>query len=231
MLNRKPLLLGHRGARARGLQRSTSDFPAENSLAAFEFALDHGCDGFEFDVRHTRDGRNVLWHDACWNGRDIASTDYLDLTDRSGNRLPVLEDVLDRFGDRAYLDIELKVSGYEECVVAPLRANPPQRGFMVSSFLPEVILQLRRMADELPLGFICDRDDALSLWRELPISVLLPHYALVQPALALDVHQRGLQIMTWTLNDRRRMRQLADWGIDGLISDDPRLLYQTFHSE
>lgn len=231
MLNRKPLLLGHRGARAHGLQRSTSNFPAENSLAAFEYALEHGCDGFEFDVRHTRDGRNVLWHDASWNGLHIASTDYLDLTDRSGGRLACLEDVLEIFGSRAYLDIEIKVSGHEESVIAALRANPPQRGFIVSSFLPEVLLRLHEMADELPLGFICDRGDALSLWRELPIGVLLPHYAMVQPALTLDVHNRGLQIMTWTVNDQRRMRQLADWEIDGLISDDPRLLYQTFHSE
>jgi len=200
-------------------------------LAAFEFALDHGCDGFEFDVRHTRDGRNVLWHDAGWNGRDIASTDYLDLTDRNGGRLACLEDVIEKFGMRAYLDIEIKVSGYEESVIAAVRANPPQRGFMVSSFLPEVILQLHEMADELPRGFICGRGDALSLWRELPISVLLPHYPLVQPALALDVHQRGLQIMTWTVNEKRRMLQLADQCIDGLISDDPHLLYQTFHSE
>ena len=200
-------------------------------MAAFEFALDHGCDGFEFDVRHTRDGRNVLWHDAGWNGRDIASTDYLDLTDRNGDRLACLEDVIEKFGTRAYLDIEIKVSGHEESVIAAVRANPPQRGFMVSSFLPEVILQLHEMADELPLGFICDRGDVLSLWRELPISVLLPHYPLVQPALALDVHQRGLQIMTWTVNEKRRMLQLADQCIDGLISDDPHLLYQTFHSE
>ena len=37
--------------------------------------------------------------------------------------------------------------------------------------------------------------------------------------------------MTWTVNDARRMRQLAEWGIDGIISDDPRLLYQTFQSD
>ena len=53
--------------------------------------------------------------------------------------LPALEDVLQQFGHRAYLDIELKVSGNEETVVAALQAHPPQRGFIVSSFLPEIL--------------------------------------------------------------------------------------------
>ncbi|HZD32598.1 MAG TPA: glycerophosphodiester phosphodiesterase family protein, partial [Candidatus Angelobacter sp.] len=77
---KRPLLLGHRGVRATRLGRLTADLPAENSLAAFEYALAQGSDGFEFDVRHTLDGRNVLWHDADYNGRPIAATDLSQLT-------------------------------------------------------------------------------------------------------------------------------------------------------
>lgn len=200
-------------------------------MAAFEYALTHGCDGFEFDVRHTRDGRNVLWHDASWNEHDVATTDYSDLVDRSGNRLPVLEDVLDKFGDCAFLDIEIKFPGHEESVIAALRVNPPQRGFIVSSFLPDVLLRLHALAPAVLLGLICDRAQTMAVWYELPIQVVLPHYSLVQPGLIAEVHGHGLQIMTWTVNEQRQMSQLADWGTDGLISDDPRILYQTFHSD
>ena len=59
----RPWLLGHRGLRLRGIERLISNAPYENSLDAFEYALSQGCDGFEFDVRYTRDCRNVLWHD------------------------------------------------------------------------------------------------------------------------------------------------------------------------
>jgi glycerophosphoryl diester phosphodiesterase len=203
----------------------------ENSIAAFAYALASGCDGFEFDVRHTRDGRDVLWHDPDWNGQTIAATDYLDLGDRTGRRLACLEDVLQHFGHRAWLDIELKVPGNEESVVTALRATPPLRGVIVSSFLPSVLGRLHDLAPELPLGFICDREEAIAVWREMPIRVLLPHCDLVQSALIAEAHQSGLQVMTWTVNDAGRMRDLAEWGIDGLISDDPQLLYQTFHSD
>ena len=228
---KRPLLLGHRGTRARRLSRLGSGLPVENSLAAFEFALAEGCDGFEFDVRSTRDGRNVLWHDPEWQGMQIDATDYAGLADRRGNRPACLEDVLQRFCHRAWLDIELKVPGGEDSVVAALRANPPQRGFVVSSFLPGVLLRLHGLAPELPLGFICDRDETIAAWREMPVRILLPHYSLLQPVLIAEAHDNGLHVMTWTVNDSGKMHELAEWGIDGLISDDPRLLYQTFHSD
>ena len=221
-MNRKPLLLGHRGCRSAGI--------AENSAAAFEYALSQGCDGFEFDVRHTRDGQNVLWHDPDWNGKRIASSNYSDLVDRDGSRLAVLDEVLAQFGQRAYLDIELKVPGNEKSIVFALHAGPPQHGFIVSSFLPDILLYLRELDSNLPLGFICDRQDALNVWRELPVEVILPRKDFVRPTLIDEVHQRGRRIMTWTVNSSRQMRQLAAWGIDGLISDDPQLLCQTFHT-
>jgi glycerophosphoryl diester phosphodiesterase len=200
-------------------------------LDAFEHALTHGCDGFEFDVRHTRDGRNVLWHDAKWRGMEIAATEFADLTDRNGAYLPVLEEVLQRFGPRAFLDIELKVPGNEDVVIAAVNVHPPQSGFVLSSFYPEILVRMQDLDPSLPLGFICDRDRAMAVWREMPIRIFLPHESFVRPSLVEVAHARGLQIMTWTVNDTRRMRELAEWGIDGIISDDPRLLYQTFQSE
>ena len=178
-------------------------------------------------MRYTRDGRNVLWHDAKVNGREIASTEYAELGDRDEAGLPTLEDVLQQFAERAYLDIELKVAGREDGVVAALSDNPPQRGYVVSSFLPEVLRRLRKANGQIPLGYICERKDWIDLWRELPIKVLLLRHDLVQPQLVEEVHHRGVQIMTWTVNSPRRMQQLAGWGVDGLISDDPGLLFRT----
>ena len=203
----------------------------ENSLVALEYALSQGCDGFEFDVRHTRDGRNVLWHDPDWNGKVIAATDYAGLADRNGCRLACLEDVLEKFAQRAYLDIELKVSGNEESVVAALRARPPQHGFIVSSFLPEILVRVHEIDTQPPLGYICDRRDRIDVWQRLPIRVFLPRYDLVNTELIEELHRKGRELMTWTVNSKRQMRQLAEWGIDGLISDDPQLLCRTFHTE
>ena len=213
--------------RLRGLRRLASSAPQENSLAAFEAALSQGCDGFEFDVRHTRDGRNVLWHDPKFRGREIATSDFSQLANRDRSPLASLEEVLERFGHRAHLDIELKVAGHEEAVMAALRQHPPQHAYSVSSFLPEVLLRLHEVDDQLPLGYICERPSLMDRWRDLPIKVFLPRHDLLRPELIEEAHRRGMQIMTWTANSARRMRQLADWGVDGLISDDPQLLFRT----
>ena len=223
----KPLLLGHRGCRNGGLWRPNSASIVENSLAAFEYALSQGCDGFEFDVRQTRDGRNVLWHDQYWNRVPIAATDYANLLGPDGDLLPTLDDVLRQFGHRAFLDIELKVRGAERAVAAALSDFPPQRGFIVSSFLPDTLIRLHNLDSSVPLGYICERDYALGIWRHLPIQVILPRYDLVQKELIDEVHGLGSQVMAWTVNSETQMSRLAEWGVDGLISDDPELLFRT----
>ena len=227
----KPLLLGHRGCRDGSLGLHKSALPVENSLAAFEYAISHGCDGFEFDVRQTHDGRNVLCHDPYCNRLPIAATNYAELVDPDGNLLPTLDYVLQQFGDRAFLDIELKVRGAEKAVVAALHAVPPQRGFIVSSFLPDVLMRVCNIDSSLPLGYICERDYALGIWRGLPIQIVLPRFDLIEKELIEEVHRHGKKLVTWTVNSARRMEELDAWGVDGLISDDPALLCQTFHRE
>src|SRR5246127_5890377 len=98
----RPLLLGHRGARA---QKSIP----ENTLASFDQALADGCDGFEFDVRLTLDGKAVVCHEPEVGGIQIAQASVEQLT-----ALPQLQQVLARYQERAFLDIELKVSGLEK---------------------------------------------------------------------------------------------------------------------
>src|SRR5438552_1113606 len=95
MAMRSPLLLGHRGARAsRTIQ--------ENTLASFDLALEHGCDGFEFDVRLSADGRAVICHDPKVSGIEIARANQCELN------LPLLGDVVERYAQRAFLNIDRK---------------------------------------------------------------------------------------------------------------------------
>ena len=110
----KPLLLGHRGARA------IHQIP-ENTLASFDLCLRHGCDGFEFDVRRSADGEAVICHDATIGAMKIESTASKSLL------LPTLENVLRQFAHRAFLDIELKVAGLESQTLAELRKHHRKR--------------------------------------------------------------------------------------------------------
>ena len=139
-----------------------------------------------------------------------------------------LEDVRTRFGGNAYLDIELKVGGQEETIVAAIKAHRPMHGFVVSSFLPEVLRRLHELDPSLPLGFVCKDAEAARQWTKLPISIFIPHYKLVSQAVVDEVHAAGLKLFAWTVNHRRDLVRLGNWGVDGLISDDPRLLRQIF---
>ncbi len=200
----------------------------ENTLGAFRYAMANGCDGFEFDVRYTRDRRSVLSHDPQLNHREVANTEYAGLERRCGYTLACFEDVLARFGRTAYLDIELKVPGHEEAVVEALRATPPQRGYVVSSFLADVLLRLHELDASISLGYLCEHAEEVARWTTLPIAALIPRHLLVSQQLIEEVHARGMKLLTWTVNNVQDLLRLASWGVDGIISDDPRLLARTF---
>ena len=207
----RPLILAHRGAHTASI--------AENSLAAFDRALDQGCDGFECDVRLTASGRAVVCHDAKVGGVTVARATRKQLT-----HLPVIEEVIRRYGDRSFLDIELKVKGLETKLLEVLRAHPPQRDYLVSSFLPEVVLELKVRSGVVPVGIICGNDSELMSWRKLPVEYVIVHKALVTRRLVQLIHGTGKKIFVWTVNDAKSMLRLAGWGVDALISDKTHLL-------
>jgi glycerophosphoryl diester phosphodiesterase len=203
----KPLLLGHRGARA------SRQIP-ENTLASFELCLQHGCDGFEFDVRRSGDGQAVICHDATVGGMEIENTASKTLP------LPTLEDVLRQFAHRAFLDIELKVAGLEAQTLAELHDCPPRKGYVVSSFLPEVLTAIHDLDPAIPLGFLCEAKEHLRAWRETPAEWVIPQFALVDRQLVELVHGAGKKIMVWTVNRAEGMREFAEWGVDAIVSDE-----------
>src|SRR5882724_5935788 len=123
MTRQRPLLLGHRGARA-------SVSVSENTLASFDLCLQHGCDGFEFDVRGTRDGVPVVGHDASFRGVGLSGVNAGDLAPwQAQGFLPTLEKVLRRYSPLCFLDIEIKDAGLEIQVLELLRQHPPQHGY------------------------------------------------------------------------------------------------------
>jgi glycerophosphoryl diester phosphodiesterase len=211
-----PLLLGHRGARA------SSSVP-ENTPASFDLALRHGCHGFEFDVRLTGGGRFVVCHDPTVDGITISQATANQLT-----HLPLLEDVVQRYSQRAFLDIELKVAGMESKILGLLREYRMEERYVVSSFLSEVVMELKTRSSKIQAGIICDKPGQLACWRETNADYVIPHHSLVTLKLVKEVHRAGQKLLTWTVNDRKTMLRLADWEVDGIISDDTELLVRTF---
>ena len=211
-MSSRPLLLGHRGARA------VKSIP-ENTLASFDRALADGCDGFEFDVRLSADGIPVVCHDPQTGDVEIARAPAGQLP-----ALPQLQDVLVRYQECAFLDIELKVSGIEKIAAALLHNFSPRRGFVVSSFLPEVLRAFHALDSTVPLGLICETNSELQHWREFPIEYLIPHYKLVDANLIREVRAAHKKLLVWTVNAPADMQRLAKSGVDGIISDNASVL-------
>lgn len=138
-----------------------------------------------------------------------------------------MEAVLERYGRRAFLDIELKVSGIEAQVLRLLSLHAPKRGFLVSSFLTRVLRELRRLDARVPLAIICENTRQLRRWRELPIQTVIVQQSLVTPGLLREVHEAAKTVWVWTVNRASTMARLAKWGVDGIISDKTELLVQT----
>ena len=211
----RPLLLGHRGV------RGIKSIP-ENTAAAFDRSLEAGCDGFEFDVRLTACARIVVCHDATVEGITVSAADAAQLC-----HLPQLHHVLRRYRRRGFLDIEIKTTGMEAKVLTALREYPMERDYVVSSFLPDVVLGLKARSATVPVGIICQTPRQLVAWRKLPADYVIVHESLVTQKLIQFVHSAGRKIFVWTVNDKPSMLRLAGWGVDAIISDKPQLLGKT----
>jgi glycerophosphoryl diester phosphodiesterase len=209
-----PLLLGHRGT------RGNPSVP-ENTLAAFDLALAQGCDGFEFDVRLDADGQAGICHNARVRGLEVAMCCYQKLG------LPRLRDVLQRYHKEAFLDIELKVEGLERSTLDSLHEYPPARGYVVSSFLPEVLKTIHSFDATASLGLICDKQAQFSLWPAFPVEYLVLHHKLARRNVIAQLQAEHRKVLVWTVNSVADMMRFAEWKVDGIISDHPKKLAAT----
>jgi glycerophosphoryl diester phosphodiesterase len=209
-----------------------------NTPASFEAALEHGVNTIEFDILRARDGRLVLAHD--WDDAD--SRECL-----------TLDEGLDHFAGEAYRDIELivdlKLPGFERVVVEGLRERGLDERSIVSTQYRESIVKLGELAPGLRRGWSVPkvrRDYTrgplaplaylVALWwrRRLPgraaalirtggCETLMSHWLLVSGRLARAVQEAGGQLYVWTVDDRKRIAALEELGVDGVITNDPRL--------
>ncbi len=233
----RPKRVGHKGA---------DHIAPGNTAESFRAALAHGVDMIEFDVLPQRlDGSGEL----------LLAHDYLDA---SARRPMTLAEGLEHFAHEAYngveLDVDLKLPGYEERVVAALRAHGLADRSLISTMEPESLRVVRRVAPELRLGrsFPRVRRDltrhpvyrwpayAVIAWwrRRLPAAIgsqlragevdaLMAHWAFVTPALATAVSSAGGELYVWTVDDAERIAALEQLGVTGIITNDPRLFDAT----
>jgi glycerophosphoryl diester phosphodiesterase len=209
-----------------------------NTTRSFEAALEHGVDMIEFDVLRTRDRRLVLAHD---------------YDDADSRECLTLDEGLDHFAGEAYaaveLDVDMKLPGYEREVIAGLEGRGLLGRSLVSTMYTESLDRLGELAPGLRRGWSVPRvrrnylRSPLALpahliarvWRaRLPgqaaariraggCEAIMAHQVLASRRLVEAVHAAGGQVYVWTVDDAARIRALEELGVDGVITNDPRL--------
>jgi glycerophosphoryl diester phosphodiesterase len=216
------LIYAHRGA--------SVNHP-ENTLRAFRHALAIGVDGIELDVHATADGTPVVIHD-----RDIErTTDGVGYVDEmplarltafdagDGERVPTLAAVLALVGDAAQLDIEIKGAGIESAVLEVL-AEYPAVTWAISSFDWDTLRTVRRLNPVAELWPLAERvgDDLFAIAAELGSPAVSLFAGAYTTETAPKLHDAGLRVVIWTVNDPREAQRVADLGAYALCTDDPQ---------
>jgi glycerophosphoryl diester phosphodiesterase len=238
---RRPLVLGHRGAR---------EAAPENSLRAFERALDEGADGVELDVRLDRDGRVIVLHDAelgrVSSGSETRAAEELGAAELArvdlggGERVPLLADVLRFCRERdARVNVELKrdvrrpVALLRGVEAAVKESGAPPELVIFSSFRPGFVAAMARRLPSFPRAWLVHARQRVV--RNAPFFRLLgsdgvhPEWSLITERTIDKWKRRAAVVNAWTVNDGVEARRLAALGVDAIISDRPGAILEALN--
>ncbi len=221
--------------------RGASGWAPENTVAAFDAALDVKCRAIEFDVRLSADGVPIVIHDetldrttngrgrvadACW--LDIRRLDAGSWKHRrfAGTRVPALEEALQAISEHARPVIELKVRIDERMLLDLLRRHDVLTQCVVMSFDADVLEALRRESTELRLFLLAEnwKPDIAERCRRMSFSGLVMPFAAWALDRALAAGRSVEHTWAYQVNDAAEVAACGAMGIEGVITDYPDLI-------
>jgi glycerophosphoryl diester phosphodiesterase len=229
-------ICGHRGA---------SGYAPENTLEAFQLAVDLGADAVELDVQLTRDGQLLVAHDEAIdrvsNGTGLIAVQTLMALKKldfnrvhpeyEGAKAPTLNEVFELLKPtRLMINVELKNSvnpypGMEErCLALAARMGMEDR-IIYSSFNHYSLLRVKEIDNTAVCGLLFS-DVLVRPWkyaREVGVEALHPHYGqtIFFEDFCRNAHEAGLAVNVWTVNFEKDMKRVIDLGCDMMITNYP----------
>lgn len=226
---------------------SLTDAP-ENTLQAFQKAIDHGTRAIELDVQLTKDDHLVVCHDHKFtnynkqiNGRirDFTLTEIKQIDVGSafsqsfkGVTLPTLEEVLAICPSEMKLNIEIKnipviYAGIEEILLDCLRKYDRLDNVLISSFDHEALEKIQQLEPDLELGMLFYYR-ILRAWEYaknsgLNISSIHPNNVYTDHQFIQNCQKNGYKVYPYTVNSVSRYEELVDYGVDGVFSNNARI--------
>ncbi len=236
---RRPTIFAHRGS---------SVHAPENTLAAFELALEQGADGIELDVKLSADGHVVVMHDntvdRTTNGigpvKSLTLKELMKLDAGSKfpqkfepQKIPTLEDVFEALGSKLFINIELTnysspADELPDKVVAIVQKFHLESMILLSSFNYIALCRARSILHTVPIGLLAFSGTAKLIFQSRlirfdPLIALHPALKDFTPQLLQTAHKKGTRIHVYTVNQAEDLERLFTAGVDGLFTDDPAL--------
>ncbi|PKO06816.1 MAG: hypothetical protein CVU41_04125 [Chloroflexi bacterium HGW-Chloroflexi-3] len=239
MENKKPVIIAHRGASA---------YAPENTMAAFQKAVDLSADGIEFDVKCSKDGEMVIIHDQTLerttNGHGkVIETNLKNLRDLdagsfyspefTGEKIPLLSEVLEEFSKKLFINIELTnyssiSDGLARKAATLVKRMRIEENVIFSSFHPYNLIITRRIVPIVPVALLAP--PGISGWifrsnmmRWISPEIIHPYFNDVDKRFIDKQHQENRKVNVWTVNTETDIKKLLKDKVDGLITDDPIL--------
>jgi glycerophosphoryl diester phosphodiesterase len=225
------LVIAHRGA---------SSYAPENTIAAFDLALQMGAHHLELDVHLTCDDYLIVIHDdtvdrTTSGAGPVASQTLAELQGLDagawfgeafvGARIPTLAEVLTRYHGRAHLHIELKghTAHLPQRTVDLVRAHGMAQHVTFTSFQHTHLQTMQAYAPALPTGWLVGEssDTVIAQAHALGCAQLCPHASVVTPGLVEHLHAEGFIVRAWGVANDVLMRQVVDAGADGMTVNFP----------
>lgn len=230
-----PLIIAHRG--------DVTNAP-ENTIPAFKKALELGADGIELDVRLTREGKLVVFHDRCldrtsngkgpvnhWTQDQVRSLDAGSWfsPEFQGERPPTLDEVFEFLPADFLINVEMKVIMKGMRLIAHqvaevIRRHARWNSTLVASFNPISLWELKKIEPRITRGYIWSRRHPFPI-RSRIFSPLLradwydPANDSYNPRLHRRFHSGGARVLAWDLDFDRDMQQMAALRLDAVVTD------------
>jgi glycerophosphoryl diester phosphodiesterase len=222
------MIMGHRGAAA---------LEPENTLLSIARAMEIGVDAVEIDIRLSKDKEIVVIHDSTvdrtTNGTGPVSSYALKemkkLDAGKGETIPTLDEVIDLIGNKVRLIIELKEEGTERKVVERIKRNNLDDNVYVISFWHSLVKTVKEIDSRIKTGVLlvgCPVDACIA--TRASANALVMKYTFVNRKFVEIAHKEGLKVFIWNIDDRQVLKAYADMRVDGIGSNDPRVLVDYF---
>jgi glycerophosphoryl diester phosphodiesterase len=225
------MVIAHRGA---------SSYAPENTLAAFDLALQMGVRHIELDVALTSDSHTVVVHDdkvdRTTDGRGLVTSHTLAALREldagawfgaqfAGERIPLFEEVLARYNGRAHIHTEIKGKSpsLSQRTADLIRKHGMERQVTVTSFQSVRLEEMRACAPELPMGWLVREvnDSIIAQAHAIGVTQLCPRADTVTPELVHRLHAEGFVARAWGVSTEELMQRAVEAGIDGMTVNFP----------